>query len=101
MGHLDCCYVSALIDCLPKSSRVGRAVCFASLMDTISVHTLAGSEGDRDIKERNTDVMRGTDSRCINKSSSNPYKRDSGGGHEDKNNYGVNYIHGDETLLIR
>lgn len=62
VGHLDCCYVSALIDCLPKSERVG-CVCLLCFTNGHHLGTHlsegAGSGGDMFIKERSTDEMRG------------------------------------------
>lgn len=106
MGHLECCYLSAPIDCLPKSRRVGCVCLFCRtnghhLSTHLSASGANGKQQQRHGHKRDRDRMRGICSRLINKNTSNPNMRDSGGGNADGNNYGDNYFHGDETLLIR
>lgn len=76
MGHLVCCYLSALIDCLPKFRRVG-CVCLFCLTNGhhLSTHLRAklraGSRGATAIENRSTCLdERNIHQRLINKKNS-------------------------------
>lgn len=108
MGHLVCCYLSALIDCLPKFRRVG-CVCLFCLTNGhhLSTHLRAklraGSRGATAIENRSTCLdERHIHQRLINKkTSSMPFMKDAGGENADESNYDNNYICADKISLIR